>query len=111
MDDDLNTADAISDIFEAVRLINTNVSENANKEYIDYAYQLIRELCDVLGIIPEKEVKGELSEEEILSLIEKRVLCKKNKDYAGADAIRADLLEKGVILEDTREGTKWSFIK
>ena len=108
MDDDLNTADAISDIFEAVRVINTNVAHDAKKEYVDYAYSLIRELCDVLGIIPEKEEKGDIDEEKIISLIEKRAECKKNKDYSGADAIRAELSEMGIVLEDTREGTKWS---
>lgn len=108
MDDDLNTADAISDIFEAVRVINTKVANEPKKEYVDYAYSLIRELCDVLGIIPEKEEKGDIDEEKIISLIEKRAECKKNKDYSGADAIRAELSEMGIVLEDTREGTKWS---
>ncbi len=108
MDDDLNTADAISDIFEAVRVINTSVANDAKKEYVDYAYSLLRELCDVLGIIPEREENSDVDEEKIVALIEKRAQCKKNKDYAGADAIRAELLEMGIVLEDTREGTKWS---
>ena len=61
-----------------------------------------------MGIIPEKEEKGDIDEEKIINLIEKRAECKKNKDYAGADAIRAELLDMGIVLEDTREGTKWS---
>ncbi len=108
MDDDLNTADAISDIFEAVRAVNTKVADDAKKEYVDYAFALLRELCDVLGIIPEKEEISDVDEEKINELIEKRTQCKKNKDYAGADAIRAELLDMGIVLEDTREGTKWS---
>lgn len=107
LDDDLNTADAISDIFEAVREINTNVSENATLGYVEYAYDFLRELCDVLGIIPERNDES-VDEEKINELIEKRVQCKKNKDYSGADAIRNELLEMGIVLEDTREGTKWS---
>lgn len=108
MDDDLNTADAISDIFEAVRLINTKTAQNPTKAYVEYAYSLIRELCDVLGIIPKKEKNTNVDEETVLSMIEKRKQCKKNKDFSGADAIRNELLEMGVVLEDTREGTKWS---
>ena len=108
MDDDLNTADAISDIFEAVRVINTKTSEeNLTLGYIEYAYSLLRELCDVLGIIPEREEEND-DEEKINELILKRAECKKNKDYSGADAIRNELLEMGIVLEDTREGTKWS---
>ncbi len=107
LDDDLNTADAISDIFEAVREINTNVSENATLGYVEYAYDFLRELCDVLGIIPERNDES-VDEEKINELIEKRAQCKKNKDYSGADAIRNELLEMGIVLEDTREGTKWS---
>lgn len=107
MDDDLNTADAISDIFEAVRVINTKTAQNVSLGYVEYSYSLLRELCDVLGIIPEKDEEND-DEEKINDLIKKRAECKKNKDYSGADAIRNELLEMGIILEDTREGTKWS---
>lgn len=107
LDDDLNTADAISDIFEAVREINTKTAENPVSGYVEYAYKLLRELCDVLGIVPEKNEENE-DEEKINELILKRAECKKNKDYSGADAIRNELSEMGIVLEDTREGTKWS---
>lgn len=108
MDDDLNTADAISVIFEIVKLSNTTVSAEASKPYCEAIQALMQELCDVLGIETARE-QG-LLDEEIEALIEERTQARKNKDFARADEIRNTLLEKGIALEDTREGVKWKRI-
>ena len=105
MDDDLNTADAISVIFELVKYSNTNVNENSSKEFATKLLDAIVTLCDVLGIKAKVEV--ELLDEEIEKLIEERQAARKNKDFARADEIRNSLLEQGIILEDTREGVRW----
>lgn len=108
MDDDLNTADAISVIFEIVKMSNTTVSAEASKPYCEAIQTLMQELCDVLGIETARE-QG-LLDEEIEALIEERTQARKNKDFARADEIRNTLLEKGIALEDTREGVKWKRI-
>ena len=105
MDDDFNTADAVSAIFELVKLSNTTLSENSTVEYAKGLLNVIEPLCDVLGIITER--KTEILDNEIEDLIARRTQARKNKDFALADKIRNDLLEKGIVLEDTREGVKW----
>ncbi len=105
MEDDLNTADAISIIFELVKLINTSVTGEATKEYATKAYSTLELLSDILGIII-KEEKG-LLDEEIENLIQERQDARKAKNFARADEIRNLLTEKGIILEDTREGVRW----
>ena len=107
MDDDLNTADAISHIFSLVREVNSNINgESASsKELIEKSVALIIELTDVLGIEYGTE-EDELSK-EVEALIEKRQEARKNKDFALADEIRDKLTEMGIILEDTRQGVKW----
>lgn len=105
MEDDFNTADAISTIFEMVRLANSTVSSDNSKEFIESVKGTIDVLCDVLGIETEKE--EELLDEEIEKLIEERQQARKDRNFARADEIRNMLLEKGIILEDTREGVKW----
>ncbi len=110
MDDDFNTADAVTAVFELSKLINVDLNENSSKELLEKTKNEFDELCDILGIIPAKQVKNsELTEDEILALIEKRAEAKKNKDYAGADKIRQELSDKGVVLEDTRQGVRWSY--
>lgn len=104
MEDDFNTADAISAIFELVKFANTTVNENSSKEYAKKLKELIVTLSDVLGIIAEKE---ESIDDEIEKLIEERQTARKEKNFARADEIRALLLDKGIVLEDTREGVKW----
>ena len=104
MDDDLNTADAIGFIFEMTRDINTVISEGSSKEYINSVYELYVPLCELLGFGPEKQDEDVAYIEE---MIEKRAAAKKAKNFAEADAIRNELLEKGIILEDTRQGVKW----
>ncbi len=105
MEDDLNTADAISIIFELVKLINTSVADDTTKEYANKAYSTLELLSDILGIII-KEEKG-LLDEEIENLIQERQDARKAKNFARADEIRNLLTEKGIILEDTREGVRW----
>lgn len=105
MDDDFNTADAISSIFELVKFANTNAAAESSKTYLGELKALIVKLSDVLGLIVEKE--EEMLDQDIEALIEERQAARKAKDFARADEIRAELLEKGIILEDTREGVKW----
>ncbi len=105
LDDDFNTADAISAIFEMVKLANTSVNEDSSKELISAAKEQIVGLCDVLGLITEKE--EELLDSDIEVLIEERNAARKAKNFARADEIRNELLEKGIVLEDTRQGVTW----
>ncbi|MBQ8913605.1 MAG: cysteine--tRNA ligase [Lachnospiraceae bacterium] len=105
MEDDLDTADAISAIFELVKFANTNVNENSSKEFATKVYDMIVKLCDVLGI--KAKTEAELLDADIEKLIQERQDARKNKDFARADEIRNSLLEKGIILEDTREGVRW----
>ncbi len=105
MDDDFNTADAIAAIFELVKYSNTTASAESSKEYLQSLLDRIVKLGDVLGLIFDK--KEELLDEDIEKLIEERQAARKAKDFARADAIRDELLEKGIILKDTREGVQW----
>ena len=105
MDDDFNTADAISAIFEIVRLSNSTISEASTKAYVSYVKETMDKLCDVLGIITEK--KEEILDSEVEDLIAKRQQARKDKNFALADEIRGQLLDMGIILEDTSEGVKW----
>lgn len=105
MEDDINTADAISAIFELSRFINTNISEKSSLEFSKKCLEEFNELTSVLNIVNKKQ--DNILDEEIENLIQKRSEAKKNKDFKLADDIRQELLEKGIILEDTRQGTKW----
>ena len=105
MDDDLNTADALSVIFELVKFANTNAKAESSKELLQALREKIVELSDICGLIVEKDT--ELLDSEVEALIEERTMARKNKDFARADAIRQELLDKGIVLEDTREGVKW----
>ncbi|MDO4977715.1 MAG: cysteine--tRNA ligase [Eubacteriales bacterium] len=104
MEDDFNTADAIAAIFELVKLANVTAKE-ASKAYVSYVKETIEKLCDILGVVTEKE--EELLDSDIEALIEERQQARKAKNFARADEIRNELLEKGIILEDTRAGVKW----
>ena len=105
MDDDLNTADAISVIFELVRYANTNVTSGNSAAFIKNVRDEILSLGDVLGLILEK--KEEVLDEDIEKMIAERQAARKARDFARADAIRAELLGMGIELLDTREGVKW----
>ena len=108
MDDDVNTADAISVIFELAKFINSNVSEKSSLEFAKKCLDEFNELTSVLNILNKK--KDDILDEEIESLIQKRTEAKKNKEYQLADEIRQELLDKGIVLEDTRQGVKWKRI-
>ena len=104
MEDDFNTADAISAIFELVKLANITAADGS-KEYVQYMFDTIVKLCDILGIVTEKE--EELLDSDIEALREERQAARKAKNFARADEIRDMLAEQGIILEDTRAGVKW----
>ena len=108
MDDDFNTADAISIIFELVKLSNITISKDSSIEYSKYMLETIIGFCDVLGIITDK--KEEVLDADVEKLIGERKMAKKAKDFARADAIREELKNMGIALEDTREGVKWKRI-
>ena len=105
MDDDANTADAVSAVFELVKYINTNASSENSHVYLELLYDRLNTLCDVLGIILEQE--EELLDADVEALIQERTDAKKAKNFARADEIREELKNRGIILEDTREGVKW----
>lgn len=105
MEDDFNTADAISVIFELVKFSNKNTDSDSSKKFIKDIIILIDELCGILGI--ESKKKEGLLDEDVNELIEKRQQARKDRDFALADKIRDELKEKGIILEDTREGVHW----
>ena len=105
MGDDFNTADAISAVFELVKLSNSTISEESGKAYLSELKKEIETLCGVLGIITEK--KKEALDSEIEAMIEARQQARKSKNFALADEIRGKLLDMGIVLEDTREGVKW----
>ena len=105
MDDDFNTADAISVIFELVKFINSNTGEESSKAYLQNLYEELKMLTDICGLIIEP--KQELLDADIEKLIQERQDARKQKNFARADEIRNELLEKGIVLEDTREGVKW----
>ena len=105
MDDDFNTADAISSIFELVKYLNTHTGADNSKEYLQKCLERLKTLCDILGLVIEK--KEELLDADVEALIAERQQARKEKNFARADEIRAELLEKGIVLEDTREGRKW----
>lgn len=105
MDDDFNTADAVSAIFELVKFINSNSSGDSSKEYLEGLKRQLLTLTDVCGLIVER--KEELLDADIDALIQERQAARKNRDFVRADEIRDQLTGMGIILEDTREGVKW----
>ncbi|MDU5570222.1 MAG: cysteine--tRNA ligase [Peptoniphilus harei] len=107
MDDDLNTADAITAIFDLVKDINLNLDENNSKEMLEKTLELLKKLTRVLGIM---EGEREEISEDIEGLIKERNDARKNKDFARADEIRDNLKEMGIEIEDTRSGTTWKRI-
>ena len=105
MDDDFNTADAVSAIFELVKLANSTANEESTRAYAELLAGTIAKLSDVLGIITER--KAEVLDSEVEELIAARQRARKEKNFALADEIRQKLLDMGIVLEDTREGVKW----
>ncbi len=110
MDDDFNTADAVTAIFEIARFANVNCTDISSRAFVTDIREKMLALCNILGIKPYDEVKEDrISPEEIETLIAERAAAKKAKDFGKADAIRAELLEKGVVIEDTRAGVRWNY--
>lgn len=105
MEDDFNTADAISAVFELVKFINTNTAADHAKAFLKSLYGQLHTLCGVLGILIEPE--EEILEKEIEDLIAERQAARKEKNFKRADEIRGLLAEKGIVLKDTREGVLW----
>lgn len=105
MDDDFNTADAISAIFDLVKWSNINITVDNSKELIQTVWNKLKELSDICGLKIDK--KEEMLDAEIEKLIADRQTARKEKNFARADEIRDELLNKGIVLEDTREGVKW----
>ena len=108
MDDDLNTARATGALFTLARDINSFIAKGAKKDSLQKAYDTFMELAGVLGILYRREEADEDS--AIEALLEERKAARANKDFARADAIRDELFEKGIAIEDTREGTLWKRI-
>nr|WP_072536820.1 cysteine--tRNA ligase [Anaerococcus mediterraneensis] len=106
MSDDLNTADAITVLFDMAKFINTNLDKDSSKELIEKTLDLYKDFYEVLGLRPIKK-SADVDEDFIKEKIEERKQAKKDKDFKKADAIRDELKEMGIILKDTREGTKW----
>ena len=105
MEDDFNTADAIAAVFDLVKFANSNTDSESSAEYLGKLFDLLVKLTDVLGLLVDK--KEDILDEDIEKLIEERQEARKAKDFARADAIRDELLEKGIVLKDTREGVQW----
>ena len=104
MDDDFNTADAISVIFELVKFANSNANEQSSKAFLQGLKEEVLLLSDICGLVVEKQ--EEALDDEIQKLVEERTAAKKAKNFARADEIRDELLAKGYVLKDTREGVK-----
>lgn len=112
MDDDLNTADALSVIFDLVKDININInsSTNVSKQVVEYALDIFNELTSVLGLLYQKSQKSSSVDDKVKKLIEKREKARKEKNWATADAIRDELKNMNVVLEDTPQGVKWTIV-
>lgn len=110
MDDDLNTADAITVIFDLVKFANTNIDENSSKEFVKDTKNMLDELTAVLNIAGNIDVQTGVDTAKIENLIEQRAIAKKEKNFARADEIRDELMQMGIEIKDTRQGTQWSKI-
>jgi len=108
MDDDFNSADGISAIFELVKFLNVEVTSASSKSAVEASLALMKELTEVLGILTKEQ---DSIDAEIEALIEERQMAKKNKEYSRADEIRDELKARGITLKDTREGVKWHYDK
>ncbi|MDR3594321.1 cysteine--tRNA ligase [Clostridium sp.] len=109
MDDDFNTADAISVLFDLTKDINNNIDINSSAELCEKAEELIRDLGNTLGILQNRMEKD--LEAEIQELIDKRQQARKDRNFALADKIRDDLKDRNIVLEDTPQGVRWKRIQ
>lgn len=108
MEDDFNTADAVSAVFELVKFANTEVKDTSSAEFAEKVLSVLKTLTDILGLIVVKEKE---SDAEIDALIEERQAARKAKNFARADEIRDELKARGIVLEDTKDGVKWKRIQ
>lgn len=108
MEDDFNTADAVSAVFELVKFANTEVKDDSSAEFAEKVLSVLKTLTDILGLIVVKEKE---SDAEIDALIEERQAARKAKNFARADEIRDELKARGIVLEDTKDGVKWKKIQ
>ena len=109
MDDDLNTAQALAAVFEFIRDVNTKM--DAGEFQADNVADANRVLAlfDSIFAVLKSEKAGEVSADEMEALIAERIAARKSRDFARSDAIRDDLKARGVILEDTAQGTRWKY--
>ena len=110
MDDDLNTADAISVIFELAKFMNTNISDQSSREFVQLNLDIFNELTGVLNIANKSVEEDDSLSQKVEDLIAKRAQAKKEKNFALADQIRDELAAMGIAIEDTRQGVKWKRI-
>ncbi len=104
MDDDLNTADAVSKVYELIRYANT-FDENTDLKVVKGAVKLLSDLTSVLGLLYKEE--DDNLDEKVEKLIKEREEARKNKDFKRADEIRDALKEMNIELKDTRNGVIW----
>ena len=108
MDDDFNTADAITAIYELVRFINKSITDEVSKAFAEKEMEMFNRLTSVLGLLEKEKEKTEDPDTAMIEeLIAKRTEAKKNKDFATADAIREELSQMGITIKDTRQGVQW----
>lgn len=105
MDDDLNTADAISAIFELITAINTAVKDGASKEFAEKSLETLMELASVMGLLQQDGEEAEI-DDDIQALVDERQAARKAKNFARADEIRDMLKERGIVLKDTPQGVQ-----
>lgn len=110
MDNDLNTADAITVLFDLVKFANSKIDAKNSKYLIEKTLDYFNEFEEVLGLENRKKSKANIDEKQILELIELRNQAKINKNYKEADEIRDQLKDLGVSIKDTRDGVKWELI-
>ncbi|WP_028400837.1 cysteine--tRNA ligase [Ectobacillus panaciterrae] len=105
MDDDFNTANAITELYNLANHANQYLLEQHTSKAVIEEY--VKEFEDLFGVVGLTLSKEELLDEEIEALIQKRIEARKNRDFAMSDQIRDELKERNIILEDTPQGTRW----
>ncbi len=105
MDDDFNTADAITAVFDLVKFINTNANEDSSAQFLTALQEELKKLTDVLGLIIDRNAAS--LDEDVEELIKEREAARAAKDFKKADEIRDRLLGMGIRLKDTRDGVRW----